>query len=306
MELRHLKFFLAVANEGNITKASEIVHTSQPNLSRQIQELESLLECKLFVRGKTVTLTQKGILLKRRAEEILLLASKTEEELSESLSEITGTVAIGFGEMQPVSDIARLATLFKEQNPKVHFDFFTGTADQVKEQMEKGLLDAGLLMEPVEIEKYEFFRLSKKVQFVAVMKRTSAIAAKKYVAPADLAPLPLIFPVRHSVRNELFSWFGEHASNLDIVATGNLATNNAILVHNGLGVAIGAEGVSVPLGFEKNITYRPLSPELSFSVVLAWKKSVLSPAAQTFLHFAKTNLNSLPDIPHKKIRKRLK
>ncbi|AEE15648.1 LysR family transcriptional regulator [Treponema brennaborense] len=291
MELRHLTFFLAVANEGNITRAAEAVHTSQPNLSRQLQELEESLGCKLLNRGKVITLTEAGELLKRRAEEILRLTAKTEEELSESPAEMAGTVAIGFGEMKPVQDIARLAVSFKAHYPNVRFDFFTGTADQVKEQMEKGLLDAGMLLEPVEIEKYDFFRLEKKVQFVAVMQSSAPLAEKKSVTPQDLAPLPLIFPVRRNVRNELFSWFGEYAQKLNLAATGNLAANTAILVQNGLGTAIGSDGIPVPLGMENQITCRPLEPELSFSAVIAWKKSVrLSPLAGAFIRFAKSEL----------------
>ncbi|MGN0739820.1 MAG: LysR family transcriptional regulator [Treponema sp.] len=291
MELRHLKFFLAAANEGNITRAAEIVHTSQPNLSRQLQELENELGCTLFNRGKVITLTDSGELLKRRAIEILSLTSKTESELSASPTEISGTISIGFGEMQPVQDITKIAVEFKKQYPNVRFDFFTGTADQVKEQMEKGLLDVGLLLEPVEIEKYNFFRLKKKVRFVAVMKSSSPLAAKKTVTPSDLAPLPLIFPSRRNVQGELFSWFSENAQKLNVVATGNLAANTVILVLNELGVAIGSEGFSVPLGYENEITFRPLSPELSFSAVFAWKKtSRISHLTESFLHFVKEYL----------------
>lgn len=294
MELRHLKFFLAVANEGNITRAAEIVHTSQPNLSRQLQELENELGCTLFNRGKTITLTDSGELLQRRASEILSLASKTEAELSASPSEMTGTISIGYGEMQPVQDITKAAVEFKKQYPNVCFDFFTGTADQVKDQMEKGLLDIGLLLEPVEIEKYSFFRLNKKVHFVAIMKSNSPLAAKKSVTTQDLAHLPLIFPTRKNVQGEILSWFSETKENLNIVATGNLSTNKVILVLNGLGTAIGTEGFSVPLGDETKITSRPLTPELSFFPVLAWKKSShLSRLTETFLHFVKEYLERM-------------
>lgn len=291
MELRHLVFFLAVANEGNITKAAEAVHTSQPNLSRQLRELEESLGCTLLKRGKNISLTEAGELLRRRAEEILNLTSKTEAELSESPDGMAGTVSVGFGEMQPVQEIARLAVAFRNRYPNVRFDFFTGTADQVKEQMEKGLLDAGLLLEPVEIEKYDFFRLEKKVRFVAVLQSCSPLAQKQAITPEDLASLPLSIPLRRNVRNELFSWFGEHAQKLNIVATGNLSTNTVILVQNGLCTAICSDGVSVPLGAENQIVCRPLTPDLAFSTVIAWKKSAhLSPLTSAFLRFAKQEL----------------
>lgn len=291
MELRHLTFFLAVAHEGNITRAAEIVHTSQPNLSRQLQELEESLGCKLFNRGKTITLTDSGEFLKRRAEEILSLAAKTEEELSSSPLDITGTVSIGLGEMRPVQDIAQLAVRFREKYPHVRFEVFTGTADQVKEQMEKGLLDVGMLLEPVEVEKYDFFRLGQKVQFVAAMPANSPLAKKSAVTPEDLAHVPLVFPIRRNVRNEVFSWFGEYAQKLDIVATGNLSTNQIIFVQCGMGVSIGSEGFSVMEEAAGTVTSRPLDPPLAFSPIIAWKKgSRLSPLTRTFLQFAKDEL----------------
>lgn len=291
MELRHLTFFLAVANEGNITRAAEIVHTSQPNLSRQLLELEQSLGCKLFNRGKTITLTDSGEFLKRRAEEIISLTAKTEAELSVSPLEIQGTISIGFGEMRPVQHIARLTVRFREKYPRVRFDFFTGTADQVKEQIEKGLLDVGMLLEPVEIETYDFFRLPQKVQFVAIMPSSLPLAEKSAVTPEDLAHVPLVFPVRRTVRNEVFSWFGEYAQTLDIVATGNLSANQVIMVQNGMGIAIGAEGFSVMEDVPGTVTSRPLNPQLAFSPIIAWKKgSCLSPLTRTFLQFAKNEL----------------
>lgn len=291
MELRHLRFFLAVVHEGNITRAAEIVHTSQPNLSRQLQELEEELGCQLFNRGKTITLTESGEFLKRRAEEITSLVSKTEEELSVSPLEISGKVSIGLGEMRPVQDITRLSVRFREKYPRVRFEFFTGTADQVKEQMEKGLLDVGMLLEPVEVEKYDFFRLDKKVQFVAAMPADSPLAQKSAVTPEDLAHVPLIFPIRRNVRNEVFSWFGEYAQKLDIVATGNLSTNQIVLVQCGMGIEIGSEGFSVMETAAGAVTSRPLDPPLAFSPIIAWKKSVqLSPLVRAFLQFAKDEL----------------
>lgn len=292
MDLRHLTFFLAVANEGNITRAAEIVHTSQPNLSRQLQELETSLGCKLFNRGKTVTLTESGELLRRRAQEILSLAAKTKSELSPAESELRGTLSIGFGEMKPVQDMAKLVAAFHEKYPEVRFDFFTGTADQVKDQMEKGLLDAGLLLEPVEIEKYEYFRLKQKVPFVALMKNDSPLAQKEVITPDDLEGIPLIFPIRRNVQSELVSWFSDKERKLNIVATGNLSTNTALFVLAGLGIAISSDGYSVLPDRAHELTKRPLSPELSFSAVVAWKtNSRMSRLTSTFLQFAKTFFN---------------
>lgn len=286
IELRLLKYFLAVANEGSITRAAEVVHTSQPNLSRQMQELEESLGCRLFERGKAVSLTDSGEFLKRRAEEILSLAAKTESELSSE--GISGTLSVGIGEIKFVHDVARLAVEFKKIHPNVSFEFFTGTADQVKEQMEKGILDTGLLIEPVEIEKYSFFRLPEKLRYVAVMQSSCPLAAQNSVTPDDLAGFPLILPTRMNVRNEIFSWFASHAGGLNIAAVSNLRMNTNILVQNGMGIAVCSDTVSVSDGAEQQITVRPLEPELSSTVVLVWKKSLAhSHLLEEFISFAK-------------------
>ena len=286
IELRLLKYFLAVANEGSITRAAEVVHTSQPNLSRQMQELEDVLGCRLFERGKTVSLTDSGELLRRRATEILSLAAKTEAELSSD--ELTGTLSVGFGEMKCVQDIARLAVEFRRTHPNVSFEFFTGTADQVKEQMEKGILDMGLLLEPVEIEKYCFFRLPERLRCVAVMQDGCLLAQKTAVTPDDLVPYPLILPTRANVRNEITAWFARRFKDLHVVAVHNLSANTAALVAHGLGIALCTEGISVPEGTEKLLAVRPLDPDLSHTVVLAWKKSLAhSHLLEAFIRFAK-------------------
>lgn len=286
IELRLLRYFLAVANEGSVTRAAEAVHTSQPNLSRQMQELEESLGCRLFDRGKTVSLTDSGELLRRRAAEILSLAAKTEAELSSD--ELTGTLSVGFGEMRCVQDIVRLAVEFRRTHPNVTFEFFTGTADQVKEQMEKGILDVGVLLEPVEIEKYCFFRLPGRLRHVAVMQDSCPLAQKNAVTPDDLVPYPLILPTRANVRNEISAWFSKRSKEMNVVATNNLSANTSVLVAHGLGIAICTEGISVPEGAENRLAVRPLVPELSFAAVLAWKKSPVRPhILEAFIRFAK-------------------
>ncbi|MCM1322133.1 MAG: LysR family transcriptional regulator [Bacteroides sp.] len=288
IEFRVLTYFLAVAEERSVTRAAEAVHTSQPNLSRQLLELERTLGCRLFERGKTAVLTEAGELLKRRAAEILSLVSKTESELSFNAKAVRGTISVGFGEMKCVQNMADCAAAFRQTYPGVNFEFFTGTADQVKERMEKGLLDAGLLLEPIEIEKYDFFRLPEKTRFVAVMQSSCPLAQKESATADDLAQFPLIFPVRANIRNELASWFAEYFPNLRISAVNNLSTNAALLVLSGMGIAIGSEGHAFPEGCEEKFAVRPLEPEVSFSAVVAWKKSrACSPLLEEFIRFAK-------------------
>ncbi len=163
MEIRVLRYFLTVVREESITKAAEVLHITQPTLSRQLAQMEDEIGVKLFDRGtRKIKLTNEGILLRRRAEEILQLVDKTEKELIEQEEQVEGKISIGCGEIAAVQILPSLIKAFREKYPRVTFDIFTATADLVKEQMEKGLLDIGLLLEPVDMEKYDFIRLDVK------------------------------------------------------------------------------------------------------------------------------------------------
>lgn len=163
MEIRVLRYFLTVVREESITKAADVLHITQPTLSRQLSQMEEEVGVKLFNRGsRRITLTNEGILLRRRAEEILQLVDKTEKELIEHEEQVEGKISIGCGEIAAVQVLPNLIKTFREKYPQVTFDIFTATADLVKEQMDKGLLDIGLLLEPVDMEKYDFIRLEIK------------------------------------------------------------------------------------------------------------------------------------------------
>ena len=168
MELRVLKYFLAVAREENITKAAEFLHITQPTLSRQLMQLEEELNAQLFIRGKNrIVLTDEGMLLRRRAEEIVDLANKTEKEFLEQDNLVTGEIFIGGGETNAMHILARIIKEFKEEYPQIKYQFYSGNADDIKERLDKGLIDIGLLTEPVDIEKYEFVRLEQKEVWAA-------------------------------------------------------------------------------------------------------------------------------------------
>lgn len=272
MEIRVLRYFLAVAREENITKAAEVLHITQPTLSRQLTQLEEEAGVRLFHRGaRKITLTNEGILLRRRAEEILELVNKTEQELALSEEQIEGTITIGCGELAAVQTLAGLCDAFHAKYPRVRFDLYTATADYVIEQMDKGLVDIGLLLEPVDMEKYEFIRLGIKERWIVLMKPDDALAALEAVTASDLEKLPLMLPRRLGVRSEVASWFGDKYENLNVVFTSNLSTNSAVMVEKGLGYSLVIEG-GVPFLDQKKITYRPLSPELSATSVIAWKR----------------------------------
>ncbi len=292
MEIRVLRYFLTVVREGSITKASEVLHITQPTLSRQLAQMEEELGVKLFGRGsRKITLTNEGILLCRRAEEILQLVDKTEKELVEQDEQIEGKISIGCGEIAAVQLLSNLFQTFRKKYSRVNFDLFTATADLVKEQMDKGLLDIGLLLEPVDKEKYDFIRLDREENWVVLMRPDDPLAQKESVTAKDLSVRPLILPRRLSVQSELASWFGNYYNNLNIVFTSNLSTNGAVMVSHGLACSLVIEG-AVPFWDPSKITYRPLNPPLTATSVLAWKRGQpFSLAATKFIEHMKCFLS---------------
>ena len=271
MEIRVLRYFLTVVREESITKAAEVLHITQPTLSRQLSQMEEEVGVRLFDRGaRRIRLTNEGILLRRRVEEILQLVDKTEKELIEQDEQVEGKISIGCGEMASVRVLAELIRAFREKYSRVSFDIFTATADLVKEQMDKGLLDIGLLLEPVDMEKYDFIRLDMKESWVVLMRPDDPLAEKEYVTAEDLLSLPLILPRRMNVQSELASWFGDYYDKINIAFTSNLSTNSAVMVGAGLAYSLAIEGAA--LWDPSKITYRPLFPALTATSVLAWKR----------------------------------
>ncbi len=296
MEIRVLRYFLTVVREQGINRAAEVLHITQPTLSRQLLQLEEEVGVKLFHRGaRKITLTNEGILLRRRAEEILSLVDKTEKELAEQEELVEGRIVIGSGELAAVQCLPKIIESFHKKYPLVSYDIFTATADLVKEQIEKGLVDIGLLLEPVDIEKFDFIRLGQKERWVVLMRPDSPLARKEVICAQDLTGVSLILPRRLNVQNELSNWFGELFQDVQILFTSNLSTNSAIMVQGGLGYSVTIEG-AVPFWDKEKIVYRPLYPELTASCVLAWKKQQpLSLAVSKFLEHIKCFL-SISDI----------
>lgn len=288
MEIRVLRYFLAVVREEGINRAAEVLHITQPTLSRQLSQLEDEVGVKLFHRGaKKITLTNEGILLRRRAEEILSLVDRTERELTWQDELVEGRIVIGGGELAAMQVLPEIIESFREKYPLVTFDIFTGNADLVKEQMEKGLIDIGVLLEPIDIEKFEFIRLKEKERWVVLMRPDNPLAEKETVSAGDLENVPLILPRRPNVQNELSNWFGDSFQEKQVLFTSNLTTNSALMVQRGLACSIVIEG-SIPFWDKEKITYRPLYPELTADSVLAWKKQQpFSLAATKFIEHMK-------------------
>ena len=278
MELRVLHYFLMVAREENITKAAQLLHVTQPTLSRQLMQLEEELGVQLFHRGKhSVRLTEEGMLLRRRAQELVSLSEKTKQELQCREEVPAGEIAIGCGETKSMSLLSSSMVSFRERYPLVQFSIYSAIADDIKERIEKGLLDMGLLVEPVDISKYEYIRLPVEERWGVLVREDSPLARKASVSPEDLLDIPLIMSRREPVKNQLASWFGTVFDQMEIAATYNLIVNAAFMVEQGLGVALCFDLGAV---FE-NLRFVPLWPRMETGSVLVWKKNQMLSAAQT-------------------------
>ncbi len=281
MELRVLKYFLVVAREENITRSAQLLHITQPTLSRQLMQLEDELGVQLFKRSKyRVILTDDGMLLRRRAQEIVDLAEKAERELQHHDEELSGEIAIGCGETNSMSFLSERIAEFRNAHPLVRFSIYSATADDIKDRLEKGLLDLGLLAEPVEIGRYDFIRMPRLDVWGVIVRRDSPLVEKERVTPADLIGVPLLMSRRQQVKDEIASWFGEYFEQVELAGTFNLILNAANMVLHGVGAALGFYLADI----SDELRFIPLSPELKTGTVLVWKKNqAYSGAANEFL-----------------------
>ena len=292
MEFRVLKYFLMVAREENITKAAALLHLTQPTLSRQLMQLEAELGVKLFHRSKhSIILTEDGMLLKRRAQEIVSLSDKTVQELSHKEDVLSGEIAIGCGETKNMLFLSEQIRKFRQKYPLVQFSIHSAIADDIKERIEKGILDIGLLMEPVDIGKYEFIRMPQKEKWGILVRKDSELAAKESINPKDLTNVPLIMVKRELVKNELASWFGDYYEGLRIAATYNLILNAASMVERGVGVALCFD---LGASFYEDLCFIPLAPTLETGSVLVWKKNqTLGAATSQFMRYLRNAFQAL-------------
>ena len=286
MELRVLRYFLLAAREENITKAAELLHVTQPTLSRQLMQLEQELGTKLFHRGqRSITLTDDGMLLKRRAQELIDLAEKTEREFVKTEGFLTGELSIGSGETLSMHTLSQWIAAFRQENPLVQYNIYSATADEIKDRIEKGILDMGLLVGPVDIAKFEFIRMPRKERWGLLVSKRSPLASYDRIGPADLAHTPLLIAKRNLVREELRGWFGNQFDSLEIAGTYNLLYNAAVMAENGVGAVLCMEHDRS----YKNLRFIPLFPTLETGAVLVWKKDQIcsATAAGFFAHVQK-------------------
>ena len=288
MELRVLKYFLTVAREGGLTGASEVLHVTQPTMSRQIQELEEELGQKLFIRTtRSMVLTPEGMLLRKRAEEILEMAERTKAEFSSMNIDVTGDIFIGSGETYTLQYITDLMAALREDHPGIHFQIYSGNAEDVLERLEKGLLDFGVLIGSVDVSRYHSLRLPARDTWGLILRKDHPLADKETIRKEDLADLPLITSRQNlsgqKTGNDYSDWFRGGYDSLNIVATYSLLYNAALMVKSGIGCAIGLDRI-INTTETADLCFRPFDPPLEAGAMVVWKKyQVFSKPAELLL-----------------------
>lgn len=287
MELRVLQYFLAVAREQNISSAAESLHLSQPTLSTQLKALEEELGKQLLIRGtkgsRKVLLTEEGMLLRKRAEEILELVRMTEREISLSDEVIAGDVYIGTGESDMIRIFARAAKRIQEKYPDIHFHILSGNSAFVKEHLDRGLIDFGVVYSPVDTTVYSSIKVPIRDTWGVLMRKDSPLAQKDVIQPQDLWDKPLILSAQKTDAWPMSSWFGQDITRLNIVATYNLVFNASLLVEEGLGYAVCFDKL-INVSGDSKLCFRPLSPKMEAEASIIWKRyQLLSKAAQKFM-----------------------
>ena len=290
MEFRVLKYFLAVAREENISAAAERLHVTQPTLSRQLMDLEAELGKTLFKREhRRISLTEEGMLLRKRAEEIIDLVDKTEAEVMNSGGDIAGDIYIGSGETEGIRLVAKTAKKLRDEGYDIHFHIFSAHDMSIAQRIDKGLLDFGIFAEGANLHKYDSVRIPYSDTWGVLMRRDSRLAEKEYIEPEDLWDEPLIVSLQADTNNELSGWIKRDRERLNIVATYNLLFNASIMVEEGLGYALCFDKI-IRIGDGSPLCFRPLKPARTAKLDIAWKKyQVLSKPAELFLERLQEN-----------------
>lgn len=273
-----------MAKEGNITRAADILHITQPTLSRQLKDMEDELGVSLFIRGnQQITLTDAGVLFQQRADELVTLLEKTQRDLADQRNLVGGTVSIGCVESAASQMLPEVLAAFAHEHPMVRYDLYSANGDDIKEKLDRGEIDLGLLLEPVEAAKYDYIRLSIRDVWGIDIGRDHPIAEQGFVSSEEVCELPLILPRREIVQEQIASWLGVEKSQLHIFAVHNLLTNATLLAEAGLGYPVCVEG-AYTIRKTKNVCFVPMVPERTTGHVLAWKKNrIFTTATSLFI-----------------------
>ncbi len=287
MELRVLQYFLAVAREQSISSAAKSLHLSQPTLSTQLKALEAELGKQLLIRGtkgsRKVLLTDEGMILQKRAEEILELVRMTENELSVSDEAIAGDVYIGAGESDIMRIFARAAKSLQEKYPDIHYHILSGNAAFVQENLNRGLIDFGVVYSPVDTTVYSSMKIPVQDTWGILMRKDSPLAEKEYIQPQDLWDKPLILSSQKTDSWPMVKWFQQDLAKLHVVATYNLVFNASLMVDEGLGYALCFDKL-INVSGNSDLCFRPLFPKMEAEAFIIWKRyQVFSKATQKFM-----------------------
>ena len=288
MELRVLQYFLAVTREQSISGAAEALHLSQPTLSRQLREMEEELGKQLIIRGnRRITLTEEGIILRKRAEEIMELVRKTENEMTLSNNYIAGDITVGAGETDGVRFLTKTAKSLQEEFPDIHFHIISGDSVSVLENLDRGLIDFGLVFGEVDTSKYNMLKVPYKDTWGVLMRHDADLAEKEVITSEDLQDKPLILSRQRSSRSSLIKWLGKRYEDLNIVGTYNLLFNGSLMVKDGMGYALCFDKI-IHITEHSSLCFRPLMPELSEEMHIIWKKYQIFPKAAESRHRCRT------------------
>ena len=280
MDIRTMQYYLVVVREGTISAAAQALHVAQPSLSRQMKELEDELGATLFVRGnRKITLTEEGMVLRKRAEEIVRLMQMTEDEISQVKSHITGSVRIGAGESWSFHYLSRAAASIAEEHPDIRFHIISGDTQDLMDELNNGLIDFALIFTDVDHTLYQSIELPAEDSFGLLMPKDCPLAEKPEIRFSDLEGLPVI--ISRAAEPYLTGVGG--VSSLNVIATYNLVYNASLLVEDGLGYAICFDKLINTTG-DSRLCMRPLIPKRKNVGYLIWKKyQVFSPAVQMFI-----------------------
>lgn len=284
MELRVLNYFLTIAREENFTRAARQLHVTQPTLSRQIADLEQELGVKLFVRSNhNIILTEDGMILKRRAQEILSLADKTKRDFLQKDEALSGTISIGSGEFRSTEYLAKIIAGFRRKYPNVTYEIYSGNANNIRDYIERGHLDIGLMSEPIDMRKYNFVNMPIKEQWGLFAPVDSPLSEKESISPEDLKGMSIVTATGDFNQSRIGKWLGDCREQVEIAATANLPYNEAVLVKENIGVML---SINLNCTYE-NLRFIPLRPALEVSTALAWKKEqIFSATTSAFIDFA--------------------
>ena len=284
MDIRVLSYFLMVAREENITRAAQLLHVTQPTLSRQLMQLEEEMGVALLERkNHSVSLTYEGMLFRRRAQDMVDLARRAKDEVAVNEDTVGGNIAIGCGELQAVVELSKLLAAFQKQFPKVKFALYSGSNEDIQEKLEQGNLDLGLFLEPFNSSNYEFVRMKTREEWGVLLHREHPLAAQECICPGDLVGTKVVtIHVNTPVHQTLADWSGDYARDMDFCVNYNV-------LHNGVIVARERKGAVICLKSDahyEDMIFRPFKPKLEFGSVLAWHNGKVNARAfQTFLQF---------------------